>query len=179
MEVKMPFCKRCGIEQTIENTEFSAKHRDHLHLKCRQCCIESKQIRKDKEKKQRKQYRKRNKRTDKKSFSQKLRKKVAKRIKEALRNNPKSTTTMKLLGCSILEFTKYMEAKFQPGMAWDNHGIDGWHMDHIRPCASFDLTDPEQQKQCFHYTNLQPLWAEDNLLKSDTWDGYSPNSPAP
>jgi hypothetical protein len=53
-------------------------------------------------------------------------------------------------------------------MSWENHGE--WHIDHIRPCASFsDLTQLEQQKQCCHYTNLQPLWAIDNILKSDKW----------
>jgi len=50
-------------------------------------------------------------------------------------------------------------------MSWDNYGYRGWHIDHIRPCASFDLTDPEQQRECFHYTNLQPLWWQDNLRK--------------
>ena len=79
----------------------------------------------------------------------------------------KSKTTAELLGCSIADCMDWLEAQFLPGMTWDNHGE--WHIDHIRPCASFDLTDPEQQKKCFHYTNLQPLWAKDNLSKSDTW----------
>ena len=48
-------------------------------------------------------------------------------------------------------------------MTWDNHGE--WHIDHIKPCASFDLTDADQQRECFNYTNLQPLWAKDNLSK--------------
>jgi DNA/RNA endonuclease G (NUC1) len=52
-------------------------------------------------------------------------------------------------------------------MNWENYGKNGWHIDHIIPCASFDLTDPKQQKNCFHYTNLQPLWAADNIRKSD------------
>ena len=52
-------------------------------------------------------------------------------------------------------------------MTWENHGIGGWHVDHIRPCADFNLLDPEQQRQCFHFTNLQPLWAWQNLQKSD------------
>ena len=56
-------------------------------------------------------------------------------------------------------------------MSWDNHGYDGWHVDHIRPCASFDLTDEEQVRKCFHYTNLQPLWAKDNLRKGSEWNG--------
>ena len=52
-------------------------------------------------------------------------------------------------------------------MTWDNHGQ--WHIDHIKPCAKFDLTDKDQQKACFHYTNLQPLWKEDNLSKRDSY----------
>jgi hypothetical protein len=56
------------------------------------------------------------------------------------------------------------ENQFQEWMSWDNHGE--WHIDHIRPCASFDLTDPKQLKECFHYTNLQPLSARDNLSKN-------------
>jgi hypothetical protein len=56
-----------------------------------------------------------------------------------------------------------MESLFLEGMSWDNYGK--WHIDHIRPCSSFDLSDTEQQKICFNYKNLQPLWAEDNLRK--------------
>jgi hypothetical protein len=48
-------------------------------------------------------------------------------------------------------------------MSWDNWSLKGWHIDHIRPISSFDLSDPAQQKECFHYSNLQPLWAIDNL----------------
>ncbi len=88
----------------------------------------------------------------------------------------KSAKTMILLGCSIPEFKAHLESKFKPGMNWSNHTKDGWHIDHILPCASFDLTDPEQQRKCFHFTNLQPLWATDNRSKSDRVD--SPLTPA-
>ncbi len=60
---------------------------------------------------------------------------------------------------------EHLEKQFKEGMTWENHGLYGWHIDHIIPCASFDLTDLEQQKKCFHYTNLQPLWAKENLIK--------------
>jgi hypothetical protein len=73
-----------------------------------------------------------------------------------------------MIGCSVDACRKHIEQQFLTGMDWDNYGT--WHIDHIRPCASFDLTDPEQQKQCFHYTNLQPLWAAENLAKSDKWE---------
>ncbi|NBQ17559.1 hypothetical protein EBU24_04530 [bacterium] len=79
----------------------------------------------------------------------------------------KSKHTMELLGCSIEELKIYLEKQFVKGMCWNNYGKKGWHIDHILPCASFDLTDPEQQKICFHYTNLQPLWAKDNYKKRD------------
>ena len=75
----------------------------------------------------------------------------------------KSDKTLELLGASVTFVKKYLESLFQPGMSWDNYGE--WHVDHIIPCASFDLNDPEQQKKCFHYTNLQPLWAADNIAK--------------
>ena len=82
----------------------------------------------------------------------------------------KSARTVELLGASIEEVRAHLEAQFKLGMNWDNWARDGWHIDHIKPCASFDLTDPEQQKACFHYSNLQPLWAKDNQSKSDRLD---------
>jgi len=78
----------------------------------------------------------------------------------------KSARTLNLLGVkNISEVKQHLEKQFESGMTWDNHGK--WHIDHIRPCASFDLRCPIGQLDCFHYTNLQPLWAYDNLSKSD------------
>ena len=75
----------------------------------------------------------------------------------------KTTSTMKLCGCSLENLKQHLESQFVDGMSWDNKGE--WHIDHIKPCAAFDLTDVEQQKECFHFTNLQPLWALDNMKK--------------
>jgi hypothetical protein len=77
----------------------------------------------------------------------------------------KAAETMELLGCTIPELEKHLESKFKPGMTWANRGRFGWHVDHVRPISSFDLFDPEQQKICFHYTNLQPLWWRENISK--------------
>tara|TARA_R110002051_G_C8510145_1_gene466217 strand:+ start:146 stop:688 length:543 start_codon:yes stop_codon:yes gene_type:complete len=78
----------------------------------------------------------------------------------------KCAPTLDLLGIpSIQWFWDYIEKQFKPGMTRQNQGT--WHIDHRRPCASFDLSDPAQQKKCFHYTNLQPLWAFENMSKRD------------
>ncbi len=67
------------------------------------------------------------------------------------------------LGCSVDKLKKHLESRFRFGMTWENYGM--WHIDHIRPLASFDLTDRVQFLQACHYTNLQPLWAPENLGK--------------
>lgn len=87
------------------------------------------------------------------------------RIVKALSGSPKSSTSLDLFGCTREELVKHLETQFQSGMTWNNYGLYGWHVDHIKPCASFDLTLDEEQRKCFHYTNLQPLWAKDNLSK--------------
>lgn len=74
---------------------------------------------------------------------------------------------MDLLGCTIEEFRAYLESKFTEGITWDNYGKQGWVIDHIIPCRSFDLTKIEEQKKCFNYKNMQPLWNTDNQKKSD------------
>lgn len=107
---------------------------------------------------------------------------LRRRIWKAMRaqRHRKDSNTADLIGCSIPEMKRHLESQFAEGMSWDNYG--DWHIDHIKPCASFDLTDPEQQRECFHYTNLQPLWAIDNLRKGakllDTHDcdGLEDNS---
>jgi hypothetical protein len=80
----------------------------------------------------------------------------------------RAESTFELTGCSLEQLVDHIESQFQDGMSWDNRSE--WHIDHIRPCVSFDLTDPEQQRQCFHYTNLQPLWASDNCSKGAKLD---------
>lgn len=88
---------------------------------------------------------------------------LRKRLHNALRDGIKVGSAVQDLGCTISELRQHLEARFQPGMSWQNHGE--WHIDHIRPLASFDLSDRAQLLQACHYTNLQPLWAVDNLKK--------------
>lgn len=74
-----------------------------------------------------------------------------------------TASTMELLGCKPSDLRAHLETQFVDGMSWENYGE--WEVDHIRPCASFDLTDEQQQRECFHFSNLQPLWMSDNRSK--------------
>jgi hypothetical protein len=90
-----------------------------------------------------------------------MRTRISKLLKQ--KNADKYNTFYTYLGCNKEEFISYFQAKFKDGMTWNNHGE--WHIDHIKPCASFNLLDNQEQKKCFHYTNLQPLWSSENLSK--------------
>lgn len=79
----------------------------------------------------------------------------------------KAGRTLELTGCTIESLKYHLESMFDNKMSWENYG-KYWHIDHIIPCRAFDLTDPAQQFECFHYTNLQPMEAGENLRKNDT-----------
>jgi hypothetical protein len=81
------------------------------------------------------------------------------------KNVKKQMRALELVGCTLQELKEHLESQWLPGMNWDNHTKTGWHIDHIKPCNTFNLKDIEQQKQCFHYTNLRPLWADDNYTR--------------
>ena len=100
----------------------------------------------------------------------KLKQNLSHRIYLALKvkNVSKFKRTKELTGCTISELWDHLKKQFQPGMTIENYGI--WHVDHVKPCALFDLTDPKQQEECFHYTNLQPLWAIDNIRKGKAYE---------
>ena len=86
------------------------------------------------------------------------------RVWAVLNGVKKSKPTLTMLGCTLEQFRQHMQAQFKRGMAWNNMGSH-WHIDHIIPCSAFDLSKPEQQAICFHYTNMQPLEAKRNLAK--------------
>lgn len=87
------------------------------------------------------------------------------RIRQAIKNGTRPGKSIEMMGCTIEQLKIYLSNKFTSGMNWQNYGE--WHIDHILPCAMFDLNDPKQQKICFNYKNLQPLWARDNIIKRD------------
>lgn len=87
------------------------------------------------------------------------------RINRALKNNYKSSSSIELLGCNLDFYKQYLENQFKEDMSWENYG-KLWDIDHIKPCASFDLSLKEEQKKCFHYSNTQPLYKIDNQRKN-------------
>jgi hypothetical protein len=95
---------------------------------------------------------------------------LRRRIREAFKGIRKSTSTWKLIGCDLDWLLAWLEVQLKSGMTWENYG-SVWHIDHVRPFASFpDLTDPAQQRLCCHWTNLQPLFAAENISKHANWE---------
>jgi len=104
----------------------------------------------------------------------KLKNNLRSRFNKAFSKNYKNGSAIKELGCSINELKLYLESKFKEGMSWGNYGkfkkdSSTWNIDHIRPLSHFNLNDPEEVKKACHFTNLQPLWAKENLIKSNNY----------
>jgi hypothetical protein len=101
------------------------------------------------------------------NISFRILKNLRSRIRFALKKGQikKADTTENLLGCTVPEFRTYFTSLFTKDMSWNDFMSGKIHIDHIIPCSKFDLTDEAQQRICFHYTNLQPLWGTDNLRK--------------
>ena len=80
----------------------------------------------------------------------------------------KKKKTEEIVGISFDKLVTYLKSKFEAGMSMSNYGE--WHIDHIKPVTKFDLTKPGELEKCFHYSNLQPMWARDNIIKSNKHD---------
>ncbi len=115
-------------------------------------------------------YAKKNYKKDMQNVQYKLKKNLRCRLYHAIKYGygVKNDNTLNLLSCSIEFFQGYMESKFEDGMTWENYGK--WHVDHIIPCSSWDLTIPSEVRMCFHYLNLQPMWGSENTAKKDKFN---------
>lgn len=78
----------------------------------------------------------------------------------------KNNSILTYLGCTPSEFKTHIESLFLPGMTWANRGVFGWHVDHIMPCALFDMRIEQHRHVCFHFSNLRPLWHMENSMKA-------------
>lgn len=157
------YCKICSKEYKSKSKtalEYHKNYRDRHREKNIKYCREYYKNNKERINAQNTEYCRNRKLND---VSYKIKVNLRRRLNNALKGLNKSNSTLNLIGCSIIALREHLESQFKEGMNWDNYGK--WHIDHIRPCSSFDLNDLEQQKICFNYKNLQPLWAEDNLRK--------------
>lgn len=101
-----------------------------------------------------------------------LRGRLRRRLRKMIGERKAYRSTEEIIGCGWPAFKQHIESRFAARMSWQNYGR--WHLDHIRPCAAFDLTNDGEVKRCFHFSNLQPLWAKDNLEKRDKIIPFQP-----
>jgi len=147
---------RCKVCVTAHNKRYKQNNREKCNASAR------KREKRPEFKKKRRASRKKRYHSDP---QYKLTRRLRARLRHALKGKLKSASTMKLLGCSYSHAQNHLEKQFISGMTWENQGK--WHVDHMMPCASFDLSCPEHQRRCFHYTNLQPMWGKENKSKGD------------
>ena len=162
-----PVCKECTFKQhkkwKVENREDYREQQKHYYYANKQEILDRQTA-----------YKRKKRRTDP-SFRlvDNLRRRMRQLLNQAIKGYAKASITMDLMGCTADELKLHIESMFEPWMNWGNYGMyvlggsKTWVIDHIKPCASFDLSDPEQQRLCFHYSNLQPLCGHENILKSD------------
>ena len=172
----MKICSRCGKEKSLEGFYRDGRASDQRQSACKKCCnAQSRDYYERHPEVHRKSCREYNKRNRRKIEERSQRRRASdpefkiltnlrRRIIHALHGRNKSESTRKLLGCPVGFFKLHLEKQFKPGMTWENYG-SVWEVDHIMPCSRFDMSDPLQQHLCFHYTNTQPLFAEENRYK--------------
>lgn len=153
-------CPKC-LENQADNLDPTGEKRKGYYKKC---------MSKPESKKKRNEYTNNKRKTN---IQFKIKTTLSGRIYGALKSNKKSARTMELIGCSIEFLISHLESQFEDWMTFENHGnskYEGhktWHIDHIIPCRFYNLEDPEQQKICFNWRNLQPLESKENSSKQD------------
>ena len=179
----MKVCNKCGQEKELCEFNKDKRNKDGHKNQCKSC---KKEYRKDYRNENKEKIRERQKEYDKKRY-QENKDKIIEKINEYRKNRYKTDPlfrlklcirsmvkraiktkrTEKIIGCTYQELKEHLESQFTEGMSWQNYGKFGWHVDHILPLSWFVLTNPEEVAKANHYTNLQPLWAEDNLFKGN------------
>lgn len=141
----------------IYQAKYREKYKEKINLKIKEWYYKNK----DKVRETQRIYE----RTRRNNLHFKIKEKMRRRIRSALKKDggKKTKRTMKLVGCTVEQLKQHIEKQFKPGMSWKQR--NSFHIDHIIPCASFDLTKLSEQKKCFHYTNLQPLYPIENIKK--------------
>ena len=162
------WCKKCNAEDSrerLKNPGVKRRAKEYKRERLRDPEVRRRnneyksEYRKDPKVRKRERDYRRERRKENPQF--KIAVRLRRRLNHVLKDSAKAASTFDLIGCNASELVEFLQGQFLPGMRWENI-----HIDHVRPCASFDLTNPEEQRQCFHYTNLQPMFATANLSKN-------------
>jgi hypothetical protein len=175
-------CRICKIDKSLDNFYKTTRHKSGYETRCKSC--KNEYITKNITPKHREYYREytkkwmkdnldRKQEYEKQYWKSKYKKDINFTLRHLLRShfyrlinkNNKNKNINDLIGCDIEQLKQHLESQFKPEMNWNNHKII-WEIDHIKPISLFNLTDIEQQKQCFHYTNLQPLFKTTEIAES-------------
>ena len=173
--MKTKVCNKCGVEKPT--TEYYTQREGGYAwpmCKCKECIKEERRERLKTEGEHVNSLRRSRYKKDPEKFiarsTEYLRKKPAasrlrSKIHRAIRIGIERPDVEAIIGCTISEIRARFESQFSPGMTWENWSRTGWHIDHIKPCCKFNLDTIEGVKECFHHSNLRPLWSKDNLKK--------------
>jgi len=169
-------CTICKLEKTLKQYKINLKSNDNFSNICIDCSPKSTwTIEKQREygkkyydnnpDKMKEKYKKQS-----TNINRRIRDSLNHRISESLKSNKNNKTnkTIKYIGCEISFFKSWIYNQFQENMSWENYGK--WHLDHVKPCSSYDLKNEIDIKECFNWKNYQPLWAKDNLIKNNKID---------
>jgi hypothetical protein len=183
--VQRKICTRCKIDKSYEDFYLDPSRKSGLKPECKDCLAKRAKdnwiINKDILTPIRKEQSEIRKATGglrpKISVQTKLARRLRTRTAMAIRQNNKGGSAVADLGCSIDEFKVWLESQFVEHMSWDNWGKGPgyWNIDHKIPLSSADLSDFNEFQKVAHFTNLQPLWFEDNMAKFNRLDFYRPS----
>jgi len=166
-------CTVCNLEKSLNQYKINLKSNDNFSHICISCSPKSEWT-VEKQRASEKKYRLNNPDKIKEKYkkqslniNRRVRNSLNHRISGSLKsnNNKKTNKTIQYIGCEISFLKDWIQYQFQENMSWDNYGK--WHLDHVKPCASYNLNNNNDVLQCFNWKNYQPLWSKDNLIKSN------------
>lgn len=166
-------CTVCNLEKSLKQYKTNLKSNDNFSNICIDCSPKSEWT-VEKQRISEKKYRLNNPDKIKEKYkkqsldiNRRVRNSLNHRISESLKsmNNKKTNKTKQYIGCEISFFRTWIQYQFQQNMSWNNYGE--WHLDHVKPCSSYNLNNNNDVLECFNWKNYQPLWSKDNLIKSD------------
>lgn len=177
-EYNKNYWQKTKVEQTAKNKQWRAENKEHVTAKHKEWrAIHGKEDDKKQWQKRkndptykayhnayRREYDKMKRKTDP---HYKIKSNFMRRLRQVVHAESRALHTAELLGCSVEDFKVHLEAQFDENMSWENYSNTGWHIDHIVPCAYFDLTRKSHQRRCFNWMNMQPMWSTENIIKKD------------